>query len=197
MTSASPRVILARLITEFVGQLPGIRDGHPESVHAARVATRRLREVIPLLAGSHAQEGDAFEALVRSAGRALGRVRELDVMRVHLARLEERFPETAVGVAVARRTLCARQVGARRRLIDSFERLRIERGVARGLPTARDNDDPARSNCCLRQLGGPAARTHRHPRPRRARRRGARQRRVLSESRACDAHRCEEASLQR
>ena len=48
---------------------------------------------------------------MRSAGRALGRVRELDVMRVHLARLEERFPETAVGVAVARRTPCARQVG--------------------------------------------------------------------------------------
>ena len=112
MTSVSPRVILGRMIMEFVGQLPGIRDGHPESVHAARVATRRLREIIPLLAASYPQEGGAFEALIRSAGRALGRVRELDVMRIHLSRLEERLPETAVGATVARRTLCARLLPA-------------------------------------------------------------------------------------
>jgi CHAD domain-containing protein len=61
----------------------------------------------------------------------LGRVRELDVMREHLERLEERAPDTAIAVAIARRAVAERQEGARRKLIKSLERLRLGR-FARG-----------------------------------------------------------------
>lgn len=123
----SPREILSDLLVELLGHMPGVRDGNAESVHEARVATRRLREVVPLMTRSHPEKVRAVKAVFRRAGRRLGRVRELDVIREHLERLEERVPEAAVAAALARRTVGERQASARRKLIKSLERLRLGR----------------------------------------------------------------------
>ncbi|HEY6362619.1 MAG TPA: CHAD domain-containing protein [Vicinamibacterales bacterium] len=127
MTMVPPREILSNLLTELLGHMPGIRDGNAESVHDGRVATRRLREVLPLVGAAHPERVDAFTTAIRRAGRRLGRVRELDVMRDQLGHLEQRYPDGAIAVAVARRTLAERQERARRRLIKSLERLRLDR----------------------------------------------------------------------
>jgi CHAD domain-containing protein len=57
--------------------LPGASNGDPTLVHQARVATRRLREAIPLIA--EGARGRKLERAVRRLTRALGPVRELDV----------------------------------------------------------------------------------------------------------------------
>lgn len=64
--------------------LPGAKKGDAEQVHQARVATRRLREALPLVLAGPRQR--AFGRKVRRLTRALGPVRELDVA---LATLDE------------------------------------------------------------------------------------------------------------
>lgn len=58
--------------------LPAALAGEPPAVHKARVASRRLREVLPTLA-AHLRSADAAAKPVRRVTRALGPVRELDV----------------------------------------------------------------------------------------------------------------------
>lgn len=116
--------------------MPGVRDGDPDSVHAARVATRRLREVLPLVSSSNPNMAARLGGVVRRAGRQLGRVRELDVMREHLERMGARFPDSAAAAAVGRRSLLKSQLRARRTLIRSFERLSFDRRVSKTLPAA-------------------------------------------------------------
>jgi CHAD domain-containing protein len=57
--------------------LPGARQGDPQLLHQARVATRRLREALSLV--THGSRGRKLERTVHRLTRALGPVRELDV----------------------------------------------------------------------------------------------------------------------
>ena len=71
---------LERLIRAFGDELPRAIDGEVEPLHRCRVATRRLREILPLCAAD-SPRGPARRARrrVRRVGRALGEVREIDV----------------------------------------------------------------------------------------------------------------------
>jgi CHAD domain-containing protein len=75
-TSPSELLIRQRL-NALTRALPGARQGDPQLLHHARVATRRLREALPLVV--HGQKGRKLERNVRRLTRALGPVRELDV----------------------------------------------------------------------------------------------------------------------
>ena len=57
--------------------LPAAQQGDAEQLHHARVATRRLREALPLV--THGARGRKLKRTVRRLTRALGPVRELDV----------------------------------------------------------------------------------------------------------------------
>lgn len=74
----SPSELLIRKRLRTLGRLlPDVRRGHPDAIHGARVATRRLRELVPVvLTGSSRRK---FERKVRRLTCALGPVRELDV----------------------------------------------------------------------------------------------------------------------
>ncbi len=62
------------------------RQGHQRAVHQARVASRRLREALPVVPGSGQGRGrDNLLRDVRRIGRALGSVREIDVALKELA----------------------------------------------------------------------------------------------------------------
>ncbi|MEE8129981.1 MAG: CHAD domain-containing protein [Vicinamibacterales bacterium] len=69
-----------RQIRLFGKQLPRAVNGEIEPLHQCRIATRRLREILPLCA-SEAPRGVAARARrrLRRVGRALGGVREIDV----------------------------------------------------------------------------------------------------------------------
>jgi CHAD domain-containing protein len=134
MTGRSPRTILGSLVADLIQLVPGIREGDADSIHDARIATRRLREVLPLLATVDPEYIDAAQQLFRDAGRRLGVVRELDAMREHLALIEKRFPEATVAAAVARRTVAEQQQRARRRLIKQLERLNLAERAPASFP---------------------------------------------------------------
>jgi CHAD domain-containing protein len=77
--------------------LPELEAGNPRAVHRARVATRRLRELLPLLQLDRDTAGKLNRRL-RRARRRLGTTRELDVLQ-HLTReLHEsgRYPRHAL-----------------------------------------------------------------------------------------------------
>jgi CHAD domain-containing protein len=108
----------------MVGHLPGVFDGDVESIHQARIVTRRLREVLPLVGSNDPNASRAAETL-RDAGRALGRVRELDVMRRMLEQAFDRVPAAAVLVAECRRAVQREQLDARRDMVKALEALEL------------------------------------------------------------------------
>lgn len=83
MSTRNPRVttaLLNRRSQALRRQLPLAIDGDDRGVHQARVATRRLREAVPVLTTGlkHSKARKATKKL-RQLTRAMGRVRELDV----------------------------------------------------------------------------------------------------------------------
>lgn len=90
MKAASPSVALLRRRTRAVLEpLPQAIAGDPAALHRARVASRRLREALPVVgAWPHATGARrGVQKLAKRLTRALGSVRELDVA---LQILEER-----------------------------------------------------------------------------------------------------------
>jgi CHAD domain-containing protein len=89
--------LLASRLDRLDRALPGLAEGAPEAIHDARVATRRLRELLPLLPVAP-DEGKDLRRSLRAATRRLGRVRELDVLLEIVARLPatHEFPHDAL-----------------------------------------------------------------------------------------------------
>ncbi len=83
MTRGTPRVTTSLLTTRaraLKRQLPLAIDGDNRGVHQARVATRRLREAVPVLTtGLKGSKANKAAKKLRKLTRALGTVRELDV----------------------------------------------------------------------------------------------------------------------
>lgn len=122
-----PVTVLQSQVDALLGQLPAVRDADVEGVHAARVATRRLREALPLFSRSYPDDVKRVKKLVKRAGRRLGRVRELDVMDEELMRRAGRMPTARQAVDAARKTLTGRRDRARRRMIKMLDRIRLDR----------------------------------------------------------------------
>lgn len=80
----SELLILQRM-NALTGALPGALQGNPLLVHQARVASRRLREALPLVASG--ARGRKLKRSARRLTRALGPVRELDVALEMLERM--------------------------------------------------------------------------------------------------------------
>ena len=108
--------------------LPGVLDGSVAGIHDARIATRRIRELLPLLGDpkrrKHIQDlGDRFKRL----GRSLGRVRDADVRVALLATLETRMPHAAPALVVLRQQREQERLDLLRKLIRKLERLEAVR----------------------------------------------------------------------
>jgi len=76
-SSASSEVLIRQRLRALTRALPAACRGDVESIHQARVATRRVREALPLVASG--ASGRKLERIVRRLTRSLGPVRELDV----------------------------------------------------------------------------------------------------------------------
>ena len=83
MTRGNPRVTTALLNSRtraLKRQLPLALDGDDRGVHQARVATRRLREAVPVLtSGIPGSKARKAAKKLRNLTQAMGTVRELDV----------------------------------------------------------------------------------------------------------------------
>ncbi len=138
----------------LLDQLPGVRDGNVDAVHDARVATRRMRALLPILSACYPHTDLKSTArTVKKAGRALGRVRDLDVAIELIGELERTSPAVAERAAEVRRSIAAKQLTARRRLVKEFDGLPLGalKSVAAHLPRARW----AVSRVGMRECDGP------------------------------------------
>lgn len=87
--------------------------GDPGGVHQARVASRRLREVLPVVGGPAALVMRARRA-VRDVTRALGPVRELDVSLLVYATVAASSPLSPAADTALRRLIVGRRATAMR-----------------------------------------------------------------------------------
>jgi CHAD domain-containing protein len=121
-------LMLKQRLTTLIEALPAAQAGDSRSVHQARVASRRLREALPVLRATvNAQELRAVRQQVRQMTRALGPVRELDVALQHL-------DEVGSGSAVPRRALgrvrhaiTREQMARRRQMLASITPGKVEK----------------------------------------------------------------------
>jgi CHAD domain-containing protein len=119
----TPATLLQTQFGVIAQHLDGIRDADVESVHQARIATRRVRELLALIEPPRGWPGPELKAEIRRLGRRLGRVRELDVMVETLAEFERRVPPVAPVAALARARVATRRDMFRRRLIRASDQL--------------------------------------------------------------------------
>jgi CHAD domain-containing protein len=121
---AKPADLLHSQIARFQRELPGLLNGEEQAIHDARVATRRIRAVIPLVDGWPRQgDRDDLRATFKALGRKLGRARDVDVRLTLLAGLEECVPAAAPSVAVISTAERARRVKRTKAVIRALDRL--------------------------------------------------------------------------
>jgi CHAD domain-containing protein len=110
--------------------LPGVLDGAESSIHDARIATRRIRELLPLLGDPKRRKPieDLYSRFKR-IGRSLGRVRDADVRVAMLGTLETRMPHAAPALVVLRQQKEHERLRLLRKLVKRLERLEAVRMI--------------------------------------------------------------------
>jgi CHAD domain-containing protein len=145
--------VLLRAVGEGLARA---RRGDERAVHATRVGARRLREAVAI-AGQTVSGGDAARAgrELRRMRRALGPVREADVMRNVLEAEQARHAWSPLAVATLRQTLDAerkKRVRRSSRVLRSVRVVRLRqrlRTLTRDLET-RPDDHLAREAVTIR-----------------------------------------------
>jgi CHAD domain-containing protein len=118
-------------LAAFSRELPGVEQGTAESVHRARVASRRLREVIPHL-DLGPETSRKLLAQARTVTHQLGEIRELDVS-LQLIEDLERTSSGEQGVALRRLSsaITSARQALRRRFSPARARAKYERLAGR------------------------------------------------------------------
>lgn len=133
MNSGSPsdRLVTRRL--RALGRtLPAAIDGDHAGVHKARVATRRIREALPVaLADVPRRRARKVLRGFRHITRALGPVRELDVVLTLTADLQAAHPRLAPALDLVRRDVEDDRRHRRERMLAGLDALDFERLVER------------------------------------------------------------------
>lgn len=142
MRAPAAEYLIRQRVSALRRALPAAKEGDVTSLHRARVATRRLRAALPLVAAG--PKSQKAVKSVRRLTRALGPVRELDVALLILDELEQSadVPPAAVdrlrlSVVDERRHLHA----AVRDEIDEFD---IDKLHKRALAAARKQDSTSK-----------------------------------------------------
>jgi CHAD domain-containing protein len=133
---------LSRRVQALSEQLHDALKGDVEAVHQARVATRRLREVVPIVTIGHEGKKSArLTRRLRKLTRALGPVRELDVALKLFGDHEGR--RRSPGIVALRTHLRKERDAAFERLERAFDGPRAGRLLARlGKLEARLEGEP-------------------------------------------------------
>jgi CHAD domain-containing protein len=137
MKTVTPVEVVKRRTRVLLKALPGAVAGDPSQLHRARVASRRLRELMPLFDGVPPKA----RRRIRKLTRALGRVREMDVALQLLAHAPRAASES--GVDLARQHVEAVRDSRRRTMLRRLEKLdpaRLERACERVRIVAANED---------------------------------------------------------
>ena len=107
---------------ELLKHVPGVREGDPDAIHDARVATRRIRAVLEVMGDGHDDRHAAAAEEMRGLGRALGAARDLDIVVELLEEKIWQVPDAARAVVGLSRGALHERALARRELIKTIER---------------------------------------------------------------------------
>jgi CHAD domain-containing protein len=116
---------LGRRLDALREHLADALAGHERAIHQARVATRRLREIVPLVVDARSGRGERLVRRLRKLTRALGPVRELDVALGLLDTRAAGRPEP--GVVAMRAHLTEARKAAFTALTDAWDAARATR----------------------------------------------------------------------
>ncbi len=124
--------LLHRRLRAFARALPDARGGDANAVHKARVASRRLREAVPVvLAHVPAKKTKRLARDFRRITRALGPVREIDVTIGVLEATAAQFPDAAASLQAAAGPLHAERDRLREEMLGRLENVDADRLVAK------------------------------------------------------------------
>jgi CHAD domain-containing protein len=125
MATATPFQLAHIQGQTFSASLPRLLDGEIDAVHDARIAVRRVRELLPVMYGRRRQEQlGQLTRQFRKIGRTLGRVRDADIRLSLLGYLHARISE-AVPLGAAQRDAERARAKRMRKLVKRFERMDV------------------------------------------------------------------------
>jgi CHAD domain-containing protein len=126
--SALSVALLRQRLVSLLTAMPAAQAGDHASVHQARVASRRLREALPVL-GGRADERALTEAgkRVRRITRALGPVRELDVTLHLLDELDAKGAASKRPIARVRKAVLDERQARRTEMLAAITPAKLEK----------------------------------------------------------------------
>ena len=156
--SALSVALLRQRLVSLLQAMPAAQAGDEASVHQARVASRRLREALPLF-GVRADAGalDRADKRVRQITRALGPVRELDVTLLLLAELQRRKAAPRRAIARVRDAVAAERLERRRDMLAAIKPSRLEKLRKRLVRVAAPAATPVAKGSTLAEANAQAA----------------------------------------
>lgn len=126
--SALSVALLRQRLVSLLQAMPAAQAGDETSVHQARVASRRLRQALPLLGiRAEARALDRAEKRVKRITRALGPVRELDVTLLLLAELEQKDAAPSRAIARVREAVTEERLKRRRQMLDAITPSKLDK----------------------------------------------------------------------
>jgi CHAD domain-containing protein len=142
-TAGHRELLIRQRIQTLSRALPGAREGSVTSVHQARVATRRLREALPLVASGNVRR--KLQRRVRRLTRALGVVRELDVVLLLLEEFANSGYASAASVQCLWRAIGDERQRVHADLLRSVERINVDKLARRAIAAAQARDAEPRA----------------------------------------------------
>ena len=140
MTRPADRRALFRTRLEvFIAKAERIHQDDVEALHQARVASRRLRELLPILE----LDGDTARTLaarLKKVTRRLGVVRELDVLAIVIEELEQEQRYSSVALRLVGAAVAESRQAERKRLTEKLPLSKLER-LGRALERAAGHVD--------------------------------------------------------
>jgi CHAD domain-containing protein len=137
--------LLTKRLEQFTRMLHGLEDGSVRALHRTRVASRRLREVLPVLQ----IDPDVSRKLnrrLRKVTKRLGAVRELDVLALLIEELRHARRHDARSVGRLAAAVAHERTHARERLASKLPIAELQRIAAKldKLAASLDTRDPSR-----------------------------------------------------
>jgi CHAD domain-containing protein len=156
--SALSVALLRQRLVSLLKAMPAAQAGDETSVHQARVASRRLRQALPLL-GVRA-DADALDRAgrrVRRITRALGPVRELDVTLLLLCELEKKGAAPARAIGRVRSAVIEERQERRREMLAAIKPSKLNKLRKRLVQVAAPEKRPVSKGSALAEANAQAA----------------------------------------
>jgi CHAD domain-containing protein len=138
ITVGRSELLIRQRLSALSRTLPAARAGDVSAIHQSRVATRRLREALPLVA--RGGPGRKLARTVRRLTRALGPVRELDVALLELEDLARAQDIPRAGVQSLQQVIRQERARMHRDMGRTIDRCRLDKLTEKLLIHARKRD---------------------------------------------------------